>query len=223
MIEIVNVGPSPAMLRQGPSYQRWRPSFPANHNYKKGATQAITSGALWALGDVFSQKIEGRKKIDFKRSLVTAGYGAVFIGPVGHGWYVALDKFARARFRIGSPAFIATKVVLDEGLFGPIHVLGFFAYMTLAEGGTWEDVKRKCKNDFWSAYAAELVFWPAFQAVNFWKVPLRHQLLAVNLACLLDATFLCWIQQQDDWTKMLPGWRGKEATTKKLQDAVSSA
>ncbi len=55
-----------------------------------------------------------------------------------------------------------------------------------------KDVKQKCKRDFWSAYAAELVFWPAFQAVNFWKVPLRHQLLAVNLACLLDATFLCW-------------------------------
>jgi hypothetical protein len=34
---------------------------------------------------------------------------------------------------------------------------------------------------------------------------------------------MCRIQQQDDWTKMLPGWRGKEATTKKLQDAVSSA
>lgn len=59
-----------------------------------------------------------------------------------------------------------------------------------------QDVKRKCKRDFWSAYAAELVFWPAFQAVNFWKVPLRHQLLAVNLACLLDATFLCWCAKE---------------------------
>lgn len=59
-------------------------------------------------------------------------------GPVGHGWYVVLDKFARSRFRMGSPAFIGTKVLLDEGLFGPIHVLGFFAYMTLAEGGSWE-------------------------------------------------------------------------------------
>ena len=55
-----------------------------------------------------------------------------------------------------------------------------------------QDVKAKCKRDFWSAYAAELLFWPAFQAVNFWKIPVRHQLLAVNLACLLDATFLCW-------------------------------
>lgn len=39
---------------------------------------------------------------------------------------------------MGSPAFIATKVVLDEGVFGPIHVLGFFAYMTVVEGGSWQ-------------------------------------------------------------------------------------
>ena len=29
-------------------------------------------------------------------------------------------------------------VVLDEGIFGPLHVLGFFAFMTKAEGGNWE-------------------------------------------------------------------------------------
>ena len=57
---------------------------------------------------------------------------------MGHGWYVWLDRFAKRRFRIGSPGFIATKVALDEGVFGPIHVLGFFAYMTLVEGGSWQ-------------------------------------------------------------------------------------
>ena len=62
----------------------------------------------------------------------------VLAGPVGHVWYQFLDKFTRSRLRVGSPAFIATKVVLDEGVFGPIHVLGFFAYMTLAEGGSWQ-------------------------------------------------------------------------------------
>lgn len=37
---------------------------------------------LWcrALGDVISQKIEGRKNVDLKRSLLTAGYGGLFIG-----------------------------------------------------------------------------------------------------------------------------------------------
>ncbi len=33
-----------------------------------------------ALGDVFSQKIEGAKKVDLKRSLLTSIYGAAFIG-----------------------------------------------------------------------------------------------------------------------------------------------
>ena len=53
-------------------------------------------------------------------------------------WYQFLDKFTRSRMRVGSPSFIAAKVVLDEGVFGPIHVLGFFAYMTLVEGGSWQ-------------------------------------------------------------------------------------
>ena len=47
--------------------------------------------------------------------------------------------------RVGSPGFIAAKVVLDEGVFGPIHVLGFFAYMTLVEGGSWQ-VRLPCMN-----------------------------------------------------------------------------
>ena len=33
-----------------------------------------------ALGDVFSQKIEGAKQVDLKRSLLTSVYGAAFIG-----------------------------------------------------------------------------------------------------------------------------------------------
>ena len=78
-----------------------------------------------------------------------------------------------------------------------------------------QDVKDKLRRDFVSAYLAELAVWPAFQAFNFAKVcpsavsgrplpsvrqltaallqvPVRHQLLMVNLACLGDATFLCW-------------------------------
>lgn len=81
-------------------------------------------------------------------------------GPVGHGWYVVLDQFARNRFRVGSASFIATKVVLDEGLFGPIHVLGFFTYMTLAEGGSWEvrlHSPRDLQQETYRSYASLLM------------------------------------------------------------------
>lgn len=30
------------------------------------------------------------------------------------------------------------QVALDEALFGPLHVLGFFTFMTKAEGGSWQ-------------------------------------------------------------------------------------
>ena len=99
---------------------------------------------------------------------------------------------------------MAAKVLLDEVVFGPVHVAGFFAAVTLAEGGGLGAVRTKLERDFWPTYAAELAFWPAFQALNFWRVPVRHQLLVVNLACLLDATFLCWVSRND-----LAGWMAK--------------
>lgn len=40
---------------------------------------------------------------------------------------------------------------------------------------------------------------PHPQAVNFTKIPVEHQLLAVNCATLLDAMFLSWARAQDDW------------------------
>ena len=84
-------------------------------------------------------------------------------------------------------------------MFGPLHVASFFSYMTIVQGGSWQDVKDKLQRDFWSAYLAELAVWPAFQTFNFSKVPVRHQLLMVNLGCLGDATFLCWVKNQEDW------------------------
>ena len=94
---------------------------------------------------------------------------------------------------------MAAKVGLDEVCFGPVHVAGYFAAVVLAEGGTLADVRAKLASDFGPTYAAELAFWPAFQAANFWRVPPRHQLLAVNAACLLDAVFLAWVSSSDDW------------------------
>lgn len=121
------------------------------------------------------------------------------LGPIGHAWYKWLDAFTSSRLTRGTLAFVAAKVFLDEVVFGPVHVAGYFGAVTLAEGGTLTDAVDKIKADFVSAYSAELAFWPAFQAINFCKVPVRHQLLAVNAACLLDATFLCWVSANDDW------------------------
>lgn len=53
--------------------------------------------------------------------------------------------------------------------------------------------------DFLPSLAAEVCVWPFFQALSFWKIPVKHQLLAVNMFAVFDAAFLSWARNSDDW------------------------
>lgn len=52
-----------------------------------------------------------------------------------------MDKVVTRYFKIGTIGFVVAKVLGDELLFGPIHVGGYFAWMTLAEGGSWQVIE----------------------------------------------------------------------------------
>jgi hypothetical protein len=62
-----------------------------------------------ATGDALAQQLEDAP-FDARRNLLTCAYGAAFIGPVGHAWYMALDRAARALLTPGSFAFVGGKV-----------------------------------------------------------------------------------------------------------------
>lgn len=49
---------------------------------------------------------------------------------------MGMDKVVTRYFKIGTFGFVLAKVLGDELLFGPVHVGGYFAWMTLAEGGS---------------------------------------------------------------------------------------
>ena len=59
-------------------------------------------------------------------------------GPIGHFFYQGMDKVVTRYFKIGTLGFVLAKVLGDELLFGPVHVGGYFAWMTLAEGGSMQ-------------------------------------------------------------------------------------
>lgn len=75
--------------------------------------------------------------------------------------------------------------------------------MTLGEGGTWAEAKEKIKQDFMPTFTAELVFWPPLQAANFKIVPVHYHLLIVNLATIVDSTFMSFCCSTDDWVHVL--------------------
>jgi protein Mpv17 len=190
-------------------------------------TQMITSGILWAAGDYAAQSIsrglerrrgvadaphEETKKVaeestDWKRVALASSFGVGFVGPVGHLWYEGLERLVihGLKLRTNSVPFVATKVACDCVIFGPIHLLAFFTYMGLMSGRPWEIVKRDVERDFIPTYMTEGLGWAVVQVANFRLVPVRHQLLFVNVFCLIDSAFLSWVKHQDDapWKKYL--------------------
>lgn len=51
------------------------------------AVNMATSCVLWGLADCLAQRIgENKPVLDGKRALLTSGFGAGFMGPVGHLW-----------------------------------------------------------------------------------------------------------------------------------------
>ncbi|GKV11755.1 hypothetical protein SLEP1_g22979 [Rubroshorea leprosula] len=190
---------------------KWYQSCLSLHPVK---TQVVSSGFLWGIGDIAAQYIthstvkkrlqspdaDGEFKINWKRVATTSVFGFGFVGPVGHFWYEGLDRFIRLRlcYQPKSVKFVATKVAMDGLIFGPFDLFVFFTYMGFSTGKSVAQVKEAVKRDFIPALVLEGGVWPLVQVVNFRYVPVRYQLLYVNIFCLLDSAFLSWLEQQKD-------------------------
>ncbi|KAK1312513.1 hypothetical protein QJS10_CPA07g00733 [Acorus calamus] len=195
---------------------KWYQKSLAVHPVK---TQVISSWFLWGLGDVTAQAIthssssvknnksnnkfqdrDDEFKINWRRAAVTSMFGFSFVGPIGHLWYERLDRFMRLRLQLQPKTmrFVAAKVAADGIIFGPIDLLLFFSYMGLATGKSVPQVKEDVKRDFFPALIVGGGTWMFVQMANFRYIPVRYQLLYVNIFCLLDSSFLSWVEQQGD-------------------------
>jgi protein Mpv17 len=147
---------------------------------------------------------------DIRRSSYNAVYGGIVNGIFGHVWYRELDAWAQRTIgdkpqscsmagpSMGPPKNVAswrvvgTKVVCDAAIFGPAHVAGYLLVMSLLEGSSFSMSMDTVKNKFLDAYLVECAAWSTVQAVNFRFVPVRYQLLVVNLVTVADAAFMSW-------------------------------
>ncbi|XP_058224049.1 uncharacterized protein LOC131333502 isoform X1 [Rhododendron vialii] len=190
---------------------KWYQNCLAVHPVK---TQIISSGLIWGCGDIAAQTVthytaqkrrqisdeDEELKINWRRVATTSLFGFGFVGPVGHFWYEGLDQVMKSRLHLQpkSMRFVASKVALDGIIFGPLDLLVFFSYMGFSSGKSATQVKEDVKRDFIPAFVLEGGIWPLLQVANFRFVPVRYQLLYVNLFCLLDSCFLSWVEQQQD-------------------------
>ncbi|MBA0564484.1 hypothetical protein Goshw_020705 [Gossypium schwendimanii] len=160
----------------------------------------MLSGPLALYLACVKQDSEQEFIIDWKRVAITSMFGFGFVGPAGHYWYEGLDRFIKLRLQLRpkSVKFVAAKVAMDGLIFGPFDLFVFFSYMGISTGKSVPEVKADVKRDFIPALILEGGIWPIVQIANFRYVPVRYQLLYVNIFCLLDSAFLSWIEQQKD-------------------------
>ncbi|KAK4419998.1 Rhomboid-like protein 11, chloroplastic [Sesamum alatum] len=183
----------------------------------------ISSGFIWGIGDIAAQAVthytarrhrlqthdgnEKKEKLNWRRVATTSLFGLGFVGNALYSllldqskWYEGLDRFIRFQLKLqpNSFRFVGTKVAVDSIIFGPLDLLVFFTYMGFSLGKTASQVKEDVKRDFLPALVVEGGVWPILQVVNFRFVPVRYQLLYVNIFCLLDSCFLSWLEQQED-------------------------
>jgi protein Mpv17 len=165
-------------------------------------TQMATSGFLGGIADVTTQYLEhgwdikdGRqpKPWDLRRLAAVTSFGVFIMGPVGHIWYLQLDKFCQLYCK-SKTSMIVTKVLGDTFLFGPAALWSFFASVSYMEGMEWNDIRNKLYREFVPTYIIDYSMWPIVQGTNFRYIPVRHQLMFVNTACYFDDIFLSYVE-----------------------------
>ncbi|KAL4907660.1 hypothetical protein BDW74DRAFT_147936 [Aspergillus multicolor] len=145
-------------------------------------TASVTSAVLFGAGDTLAQQAvdrRGLEKHDFARTGRMALYGGAVFGPAATLWFGFLQRHVVLK---NSPkATILARVVVDQGLFTPVHLTCFLSSMAIMEG---TDPVAKWKQSFFPSYKANLSIWPFVQGVNFAFVPLEMRVLVVNVISL---------------------------------------
>eukprot|EP00928_Gymnodinium_smaydae_P092500 TRINITY_DN76391_c0_g1_i1.p1 TRINITY_DN76391_c0_g1~~TRINITY_DN76391_c0_g1_i1.p1 ORF type:complete len:184 (-),score=9.80 TRINITY_DN76391_c0_g1_i1:287-838(-) len=158
-------------------------------------TKCISRGACYLIGDAVSQKIECERarsggcpaEIDERRVLAYSVWGGLYAYPQHH-YFNMLHRLTSKYSKLASAAICT---VANAMVLVPLFLYPTFFYCTgLLRGKTLDECTNHLRNTFCAAFAADLLFWVPTEAVIFYSIPLRHQVLAFSGANAVFAVIL---------------------------------
>lgn len=159
-------------------------------------TNAISTGALFGIGDLSAQLLlpdekADRNSYDYVRTLRAVTYGSMIFSVIGDRWYKILnDKIViRNLSKMGNTIL---RVSADQILFAPFGLLLYFSSLSVMEGKDMDALKSKLQGQWWSTLKTNWIVWPFFQFVNFSIVPVYYRLLSVNIISIMWNTYLSY-------------------------------
>lgn len=161
-------------------------------------TKALTTGFLSALGDFICQKIEAKPHIDWKRLMTFSSVGCFYIGPILHLNYCKLLPAlvpAEATASMTSIAF--KKLLIDQLCFAPVCTTGFFFVINTIEGKGISQGAQDVRDKLWRTMVVNWQIWVPANAMNFYFMPLRYQVLFSNFVSITYNVCLSAIHNND--------------------------
>lgn len=170
--------------------------------------KSITCGALSFVADVVCQwcfpprvvatalkeraeegKEQGKDSFrpDWYRLVKFTTLGFFYVSPTLHVWYGLL---ARA-FPGAHLTATMQRLVLDQLLFAPTFIAGFFSLALLLEGRP-EMILDKLRSDWLPTFSANLTLWVPSMFFNFRHVPPQFQVLFSNCVGFFWNIYLSW-------------------------------
>jgi protein Mpv17 len=147
-------------------------------------TKSITSGVISLAADVVCQYSFPKKNeqnelnttINISRTVRFTILGVVYTAPALHYWYGFLGRII-----VGNNYYsTVNRVLLDQLLFAPLFLSGFFSF-ALALEGSYQNIIPKLKADLVSTIFANFSVWIPAQLINFGFVHPSFQVLFANI------------------------------------------
>merc|ERR1712137_257866 len=152
-------------------------------------TKAISAGCLMGVSDFIAQHREAKHQnhfyYDFPRSSRMALIGTSS-GGLMHFWY----GFLNSRISFTGSRGAVLKVVIDQGIFAPLALAGFFVATGVMGGQTAEEMKESFADKYVDVLAVNYLIWPISMLINFRYVPPRYQVLWASTISLGWSVYL---------------------------------
>jgi Mpv17 / PMP22 family len=178
-------------------------SFPYGTSTHSVTTKCISAGLISSLGNVLAQKIthfqkeeekekaeEGKPfQVDLAQVSRFALLNMAFVAPVLHHWYNFINRAVPGT----SIARVLQRTFWDEFVFSPVYVPIFLGMLWKLEGSSNENIWKMTKSEVPSIIVAEWITWVPTMLVTFRYVPIKFQVLVINVVGVVWQTFLAYM------------------------------
>ena len=117
-------------------------------------------------------------------------YGLLIEGPFLHVSYTYwLPRWVKGNDNIAA----LKKMLICETFFTLYQAISYYFCIPLFEGGTVDDSIAELREKLWETLKMNWAFWPLLQFANFKWVPIKFQVLYVNLMSIFWNCYLSFM------------------------------